>query len=243
MNAFQLSFFKNINRSIKIQLKDTKHPFFIRSSTSDIAVLNQIFVYQDYEINLPFYPENIIDCGANIGLSVVYFKNRYPDSTIIALEPEDSNFELLKKNTEAYTNIFTLQEGLWNHECSLEIMEGPDKKPWSFYLVPTTTEKDKNIVRATGINELMFKYNLKGIDLLKIDIEGAEKELFERNYEDWLPKVKVIVIELHDRFKPLSSKNFLHAISRFDFNIELKGENIIAFNMNFNAQDSLTIFE
>jgi FkbM family methyltransferase len=135
---------------------------------------------------------------------------------------------LLKRNTSYYDNIFIEQKGIWNRECNLEIFEGPDKKPWSFYLKPTEKPVGENIIEAIGIRELMEKYNLEYIDLLKIDIEGAEQELFESNYEDWLPKVKVMIIELHDRFKPLSSKNFLKVICQYNFNIYFKGENIIA---------------
>jgi len=216
------------NHQLTWEFKNIKHPIHLRGKGSDKLVMEQVFYHKDYQIPLSFEPNVILDCGANIGLATIFFRNRYTNAAIIAIEPESENFELLKKNTSYYDNIFIEQKGIWNRKCNLEIFEGPDKKPWSFFLKPTEKPAGENIIEAIGIRELMEKYNLEYIDLLKIDIEGAEQELFESNYEDWLPKVKVMIIELLDRFKPLSSKNFLKVISQYNFNIYFKGENIIA---------------
>jgi len=73
----------------------------------------------------------------------------------------------------------------------------------------------------------MERFQLEEIDLLKIDIEGAEKELFSTNYESWLPKTKVLYIELHDRYRKGTATSFFKAICQYDFSIFLGRENLI----------------
>jgi hypothetical protein len=77
------------------------------------------------------------------------------------------------------------------------------------------------------MDDIINRYNIQTIDILKIDIEGAEKELFTYNYESWLPKVRCIVIELHDTFRPGCATAFFKAISSREFDIFCKGEDII----------------
>lgn len=212
---------------VSVKLKPVAFPFIIRGASSDRKVVTQVFYQRDYEISLPFEPSIIVDCGSNIGLASIYFKNRYPKSKIIAIEPEQENFELLELNLAPYQNIFLENKGVWSENCHLEVLQGPDREAWSFFVRPTPHQTDATI-DAVGIDDIMNKYGLETIDLLKIDIEGAEFELFEKNYEKWIPRVRVIIIELHDRFRPLSSKPFLKVLSQYDFNIYFQGENIIA---------------
>ncbi len=78
----------------------------------------------------------------------------------------------------------------------------------------------------------MAANNIKQIDLLKIDIEGAELELFQSNYEQWLPRVKVVVIELHDHLRPGCSSAFNNAINSINHRKAQQGENIIIYNQD-----------
>jgi len=89
-------------------------------------------------------------------------------------------------------------------------------------------------VPAITMTEIIDKYNIQRIDILKIDIEGAEKELFSYNYESWLPKVRCIVIELHDLYRPGCATAFFKAISNRQFNMFCKGEDIV---ITFNEQN------
>lgn len=211
----------------QIQTKETAHPFYIRGATSDFEVFKQIFLEREYDLRLKEVPKVIVDCGANIGLAAVYFKNKFPAARIISVEPEQSNFDLLKKNTATYSNVECLKAGIWKRDSFLEVKPGPTKANWDFVVNEVTVES-ANTIKGVSIQGIMNTYNLSEIDLLKIDIEGAEKELFESNYEGWIPKTKVIVIELHDRMKPGSGQSFFRAISQYDFDFSHKGENIIA---------------
>lgn len=208
------------NKLIKFHPKQLKNPIYLRNNTSDIPTLYQVFYKMDYDIDYKFEPKIIVDCGANIGLTTVYFKNRFPNSKIISVEPEISNFELLSKNTKNYDNIHLLQKGIWNKDINLKI-ENIGLGHWGF-VTKETEKEDKNSIKAISIDSIMKKYDLDHIDILKIDIEGSEKELFEKNYEKWIDNTNCIIVELHDRFKKGCSDSFYNAISNKNFFIDTK---------------------
>jgi FkbM family methyltransferase len=73
----------------------------------------------------------IIDAGANIGLTSVVYANRYPEARVIAIEPEVSNFQLLKENAASYPNIELVHGALWKENTKLRILD-PGSGSWAF---------------------------------------------------------------------------------------------------------------
>lgn len=210
---------------LEIKMKNFLFPVFLRQHTSDIIAFEHIFTESQYKIHFNFNPKYIFDLGANIGLASVYFKNRFPDATIFAVEPDVSNFEMLLKNTKLYNNIQCLKYAIWYKHATLELFD-PGEGHWSF----VTKENDsvaQNTVEAKTIDLLMAELNVPHIDILKIDIEGAEKYIFEDGFDKWLPKVRCIIIELHDRNIEGCSKAFFKALSGYDFKLRLRHENLI----------------
>ena len=199
-------------------------PIFLRNNTSDIPTFEQVIINQDYLMYYNFDPKVILDCGANIGLASVYFSNKFPDAKIISIEPEKSNFELLLKNTEKYGNVITLNGGIWNKSTNLAIKD-VGLGNWGFVVEESDTSTRYSI-KAFTIDGIIKQFNIEQIDILKIDIEGSERELFESNYEEWLPKTKVLIVELHDRIRKGCSKSFFKALSNYNFSSTHKGENI-----------------
>ena len=65
------------------------------------------------------------------------------------------------------------------------------------------------------------------IDLLKIDIEGAELEVFSNNYESWLPKTKALIIETHDQDRKGTTRPFFSTIAKYNFSTTISGENFV----------------
>lgn len=217
----------------KIILNELKFPMHLRKNSSDILTFHQIFTFKEYEINLGFVPKFIVDAGANIGLSAVFFTNKFPDATIVAVEPEKSNFEMLLKNTNEYKNIFCVKKAISNQsDLSFDVVDKGFGN-WGFVTQVKNNgqlEKVVDQVDSLTIDEILVYYKLECLDLLKIDIEGAEKNLFESNYENWLPKTKCIIIELHDGITKGSSKSFFAAISRYNFSYFNRGENLLFIN-------------
>lgn len=156
----------------------------------------------EYAFDLPFSPKTIVDAGANIGMASIYFTHRYPGAKIIAIEAEASNFEVLVRNVLPYPAITPVHAALWNRDGEICVSE-PDPATgafgkWGF----VTHEGCSGVkVRAITMQTLMKEMQMHSVDLLKIDIEGAEKEVFEAC--DWLDgRFRCLMIELHERFKP-----------------------------------------
>jgi FkbM family methyltransferase len=207
--------------------KAFRFPVYLRRGASDFPVFESVMVHRCYDINYGIAPKIIFDCGANIGLTTVFYANRFPEAKIISIEPEAGNFQLLKKNTERYPNVHLYQNGLWNKVTDLKI-EDNGHGEWGF-MVSETPEGTPGAIKAVSIPELMRRQQCGQIDILKIDIEGSEKELFESNYETWLPKVSVLIIELHDRMREGASLSFFKALTNYNFKLAIKGENIVCF--------------
>ena len=222
---FGLNKLKKNSPLAEIKLPAIKYPIYLRKSTTDIPTFYQIYYYKGYDIDFNFAPKIIVDCGANVGLASVYFKNRYPDARIIAVEPESSNFEILLKNTEKYKDIECVQAGIWKKSTNLRIIDHGQGN-WAF-VTQEVDEADADTIKAISIDELMKNHNIDHIDILKIDIESSEKELFEENFEKWLPKVKVVIVELHDYMKEGCTRSFFKAIVNYKFTMRCKGENIV----------------
>lgn len=216
-----------------VNVPEISHPIYLRNGTTDLHTFHQIFNLKEYEIKLDFQPTTIIDAGANIGLAAVYFINKYPNSKIICIEPESSNFRLLEININNYSNINCYQRALSNNaNQSFNIIDS-GLGHWGFMTETIESSQNKNVkgsVKSITPDEIIKENNLNIIDIFKIDIEGAEKELFESNFENWIPKTRCIIIELHERYKKDSSKSFLEVISKYNFSYFKSGENEVYIN-------------
>lgn len=204
---------------LNIDRKDLRFPIGLRIPSSDAPTYKQVFINQDYDFLVASPPKVIVDAGANIGLASVYFANKYPDAMIIAIEPEKDNFELLARNVEPYKNIITVHAALWNKNEPINLID-PGLGSWGFM-----TEKNNisetmpcnfvHMVQAITLDKIIEDFQLEKIDILKIDIEGAEKEVFE-DTSAWIEKVNALIIELHESMKPGCIRSFYNGSNGFD---------------------------
>lgn len=213
-----------------------------RPKTSDRNVIFDIFFREDYSLR-SFKRYNdvqqryneiiknganplILDAGANIGASSVWFASEYQNSKIVTIEPEYKNYELLKVNTSGL-DIVNYNAAIGSEIGYVSISNEFNADPWAYQ---TKINSSGNIAVKT-INDIVaiFEQNNCIPFIVKIDIEGFESELFEQNTE-WMDKFYVIIIELHDWMLPASgsSKNFLNSISGKRRDFLHKGENIIS---------------
>lgn len=183
---------------------------FLRAGTSDVLVFIQIFVDGELDFDMCEDPTKIVDGGANIGLASIYFAHRFPNSRIVALEVDQSNFELLTRNTKGYPNITCVRKALWSGQAQLSIVN-PADEPWAFR-VGEAQKGDATSIAALGVSDLLEQFEGHRIDLLKIDIEGAEKEVFQNGVKDWIDCIGVIAVELHDNIVPGCSQALTKAL-------------------------------
>jgi FkbM family methyltransferase len=209
-----------------VNLPGYPHPIHYRPGTADLTTFREIFLREEYKLDLPFQPEVIIDAGANIGFTSLYFSHRYPEATIFSLEPEPENFLLLQKNAGHNPNIKALQSALWYEETTIEIADRGYGLRGFMVEQPTGTHAT---TQAITLQKLIEQYHITSIDILKIDIEGSEKEVFTGDTR-WLGLTKCLVIELHDRMKPGCTEAVLEALRPYNFSKKAKGENLVFIN-------------
>jgi FkbM family methyltransferase len=196
------------------------HPLHLRLRNSDVTLLRAIFLNGEYDWSFLKTPRVIIDAGANVGFTSVLYANRYPEARILAIEPETSNFQILKKNVETYPNIKIVQCALWKENARVRLID-PGLGNWAFRTQEGTEgqpiSSDRGLVEAFTLDRILADHKIEYVDLLKIDIEGSEKEVFE-NSTAWIDRVGVIAVELHDSYKAGCSTAVHLAATGFDFN-------------------------
>ena len=220
-------------KRILLSTRETREPLTIRLGTSDLEVYTDIYLQKEYEWDFRPSPKVIVDAGAYTGLSTSFFATRYPDATIIAIEPDNENFELLVLNTAQHPNVTTIHAALWSESGTVSLVD-PGSGAWGLRILESDNSSltakgneshDSRSIRAVTIADIIQDYDLPKIDLLKIDVEGSEKEIFD-NSRPWIGAVDAICIELHDRFKAGCAPSFFKAVD--DFSIELRrGEDVL----------------
>lgn len=178
---------------------------------SDYEVFKQIFNFREYDVVLKimdlnnYFPKKkiIIDAGANVGYTSIFFSKYLDTVKIFSVEPSSANLEIYKKNIELletpeefkiYHNALSEKSNsFFNIERNFR-----DKRDWAM----TTLEDQTGEIKGITIDEIIEENNLEYVTLLKIDIEGAERFIFKKNNSFcFLQKTQIIAIEIHDEFQ------------------------------------------
>jgi FkbM family methyltransferase len=193
-----------------ITLKKLKHPILIRPGTEDVGTIITNVVREEYgHFVAAKEPLWMIDAGAYIGDTTAYFLSRFPNLKVIVLEPNPESYELAKRNLQAYGDrVILLQKGLFSNE-QIQYLSG-------FSTDASITDSGVEI-ECTTISSLLEFYSIPFVDILKIDIEGAEEAIFSSKPEAWLHRIGLLIIEIHgSRIESLIS----HVLSENGFSME-----------------------
>ena len=224
----------NLRSSIRLsKFCSTVH---LRNGSSDIPVFRQIFLDNEYALNIPPAGiKTIIDGGSNIGLAAVYFARLFPEAKIIGIEPDENNYQLAVKNTKALPQVKLIKAGLWSKVCMLKTKFDSALGEWGITVEDEASGTGG--LQAFTIDHIMNEYKLDHIDILKLDVEGAEYEIFSSANPEWIRKTRYIVIELHDYLRQGCSKQFYKALadSGIKYSSSALGENIIIKNESFSS--------
>ncbi|MEM6843547.1 MAG: FkbM family methyltransferase [Bacteroidota bacterium] len=164
----------------------------IVDAKSYLFIQKEIFEQEIYKFNTNNPQPYILDCGANIGLSLIYFKLKYPRAHIVAFEPDERVYQALEENIRGFglENIELVNKGLWSEETTLEfISEGSDA---GHFATPKSNKENVIAVKTTKLRN----YLNKKVDFLKIDIEGAETKVL-LDSADLLSQVDKLFVEYH----------------------------------------------
>ncbi len=208
-----------LRRPIKVRVESScvRYPICIRLKTTDVSALWHILAMSEYDCELSKRPRVIVDAGANIGLTSVFYANKYPEARIIAIEPEASNYEILKENTRPYPNVVTVRAALWKADREIDLLD-PGYGNHGFQTKGQGEDSSGRVLARTQgmtVTSVMRLCELGYIDMLKVDIEGSEKEVFEHS-SSWMHNVGVIAIETHEQLRKGCEDAVRRATGDFD---------------------------
>jgi FkbM family methyltransferase len=184
-----------------VQLATLSQPVYIRIGGVDAVVLEEIYgdgVYNSVLSLPPGQVNTVLDCGANIGLSVRLWLEHFPQARVVAVEPSSINLPMLERN------ITAAAEGRDRVSVVKACVAGA---PGEVFLDNTNTElafemshtpvANGESVPAKPVPQILDEAGIEGdIDLMKCDIEGAEVEVF-RDCSAWISRVRNLFAELH----------------------------------------------
>lgn len=213
--------------TLDVRIKDIKATVKCRLPGSDQKALGTIFVDHDCDVPLPVSPRLIIDGGANVGYASVLLANLYPEAVIIAVEPNTENFRIAQENCRAYPNVRLVQGGIWSSDAHLAIVN-PDAQSWAF-VVNEVSADVPGAMCGYSIAALMAMSGLDHIDVLKLDIEGAEEAIFAHPDRSWIDHVTTIIVETHG---PSALKTVQETLAEHDFSHVYKFEKLVFTRKN-----------
>lgn len=230
--------------TLNLTLGQAQRPFVYRKETSDEGVIAQVLKNGDYNLGRlrrgkelsELYEQLastgraplIIDAGANIGASAVYFSCSFPRARVVAIEPARGNFDLLTSNIGGLP-VDCVNAALAASPGTLSLTD-PGEGFWGYRTAAAAGGAYVHSVTCVTLNEIYAARAKTCVPFIaKIDIEGAESELFAANTE-WVDETPIIIIELHDWLMPgtANSRAFLQCIAGRDRDFVYIGENIFS---------------
>jgi FkbM family methyltransferase len=215
----------------RLRVKGYRYPIYYRMGTSDLDVIRQVLCCNEYECVAHEQDVSlIIDCGANIGCTSYFLLHRYSNARVVVVEPDPGNFAMCQRNLEPFADrVVLVNSAVWSTASPLRIERGSygDGREWSFQVRAAVAGEQADLT-ATTISDLLDGSGVETIDLLKIDIECAERELFSKNTEKWLPRTRCVAIELHGA---VSERAFFKAMAEYCPSVARSGELTICRNI------------
>ena len=176
-----------------LNLRSLHHPILVRPGSDDIPTILNNVIREEYAKFPPAEaPRIMIDAGAFIGDTSAYFLSRYPSLRIVAVEPEAANIAQAKLNLAPYGARITLIQKALAGKVGVAAFGGQS--------IGGSLDKAGVMVHTTTLPEILTSLGGAKIDILKMDIEGAELQVFENAPEAWLPSVNMVIAELHGPF-------------------------------------------
>ncbi len=185
---------------IRFRFRERFVIFKLRWHSSDFVVFEQIFIREEYQFATQQHFDSpcIVDAGANIGCTTVYFKAIYPFAKILAVEADPDNYSALQENLRL-NNLHDVQcaaVALWFENGTVAISRNfKDGRDWSAHV----DTQGQTPVTSRTLGTLLESYGINSIDILKMDIEGSERPIFikDETINESLVKIRCIAIEVH----------------------------------------------
>ncbi len=200
-------------RPTRVKLSESGHAFsFHIGNAYDLIALEESLLNRDYDFDYQPSPRIIVDIGANVGASVAYFRCRFPNAVIHAVEPDPRAFATLQLNhgQDSAVKLHQLALGRRNGTASLGMVPGKTNASSLLWRAQATESVE---VPLQTLDAFIKAQGIEQIDILKFDIEGAEYELLQ-NFAN-VDRVRELVGELHYDLVPVSKNQLLAVFEPF----------------------------
>lgn len=203
--------YKDTEWKFLIYANDVYFPLWMRD-ICDVTTFHEVFHEQQYDIDCGSDAPVIFDMGSNIGISVAYFKTRFPSATVYAFEPDPRIFEKLEKNTRHFGNVVRMNAAISGADGNAQFFVQTEASFGS----SLRERKDSDRVidtKTRSIDSLIDEFKISRVDLLKFDIEGAEYDAFKGCQS--MGRVENMVGEVHLDLMDESKEAFLALFSQY----------------------------
>ncbi|GEM_PF-1276319 len=204
VDKFKLSKIKretNKKGFVILKPKGWAHTIKIRKNYTDREVVH--YVLQD-QYHLPpsslaiAHGPTILDLGSNIGLTIAHMKQIYPNAKIIGYEMNTENYNLAVRNTKFYSNVSVNNKAVWIEDTLVSYKNDSGNDAYSITQGQSAgNESDVIEVESITLDSIIKQHNIKQIDYIKMDIEGAEESILSSGDIGWMSIVKMMNIEMH----------------------------------------------
>jgi FkbM family methyltransferase len=151
---------------------------FVVADASELEVLREVFLEREYALELQSEPTVILDLGSNVGASIVFFRARYPQARIVAVEPDPRAFARLRANVAQLDGVTVLNLAAAGADDRRPFYQATESWLSSLHLPEGESASSESIeVETRTLESLLAELGIDHVDLLKIDVEGAEEEI------------------------------------------------------------------
>jgi FkbM family methyltransferase len=178
---------------------------------SELDVITEVFVLRHYELAADSDAKVIVDVGSNIGLSVLYFHICCPDALIVAVEADPETFRRLELNTKPLSRVRLVNVAVAGKTGTVDLYSGAHS--WEASLYPKAGLHRPRRVPARTLDDLLRSIGVSDVDIVKLDIEGAETEVLPRSSA--IQSARVIAFEYHAEYAKLTLFELLAALPSF----------------------------
>jgi FkbM family methyltransferase len=214
-------------RLASVRITGFPSPVFFRDQSSDPLAIHQVFALREYEVltgerDVRF----ILDLGANIGCATLFLLRHHPEASVVVVEPDPANMAVCRRNLAAFGDrVRFVQAGVWSQSVPMVVSRGEyrDGAEWSFQVRPARPGESPEF-QAKTVAELIADAGFPRVDILKMDIEAAEAEVFRTGSDEWLPRVRTLIVEFHGTECEAAAAT---ALSRYRHVRERSGENVL----------------
>lgn len=180
-------------REITRKFANLRHPFTFRRTGPNVSAIVNNIIRGEYDGALPPNPTVIIDGGAYIGDLTCLWATRFPNARIFGFEPNPTSGQYAVRNTAPYGDRVTIvNKGLWS-SCGALGFSGNEMD----FSLRASEATDDSYVPVVDMETFMREQGISHIEILKLDVEGAEKHILGPGCESWVRSVGVVMVECH----------------------------------------------